>query len=122
MVVLKHSISWCSLLVVMAMEHSNVGLENKLSERGTSLALTPCGKQGLSYGLHIIECESTFISPDFDENFLNSPYLNNRLGTLVCFFSQPCEVGGLALMQQRTSSNLARRYSGEVEKHLRFLL
>jgi hypothetical protein len=27
---------------------------------------------------------------------------------LVCFFSQPCEVGGLAVMQQRTSSNWAR--------------
>ncbi len=65
-------------------------------------------KAGLSYGLHIIEYESTLISPDFEENFLNSAYLNNRLGPLVCFFFQPCEVGGLAVMQQRTSSNWAR--------------
>jgi hypothetical protein len=65
-------------------------------------------KVGLSYGLHIIECQSTLISPDFEEKFLNSAYLNNRFQALVCFFFQPCEVGGLAVMQQRTSSNLAR--------------
>ncbi len=65
-------------------------------------------KVGLSYGLHIIKCESRLISPDFGEKFLNSPYLNNRFRALVCFFSQPCEVGGLAVMQQRTSSNWAR--------------
>jgi hypothetical protein len=58
------------------------------------LALTPCvSKVGLSYGLHIIEYESTLISPDFEENFLNSPYINNRFGPLVCFFAQPCESG-----------------------------
>ncbi len=62
------------------------------------LALTPCVKWALSYGLHVIKCESTLISPDFEENFLNSPYLNNRLGALVCLFFQPCEVGGLAVM------------------------